>query len=91
MDRIKSGDREVLVVSLGELDAPEVLAAAAAALDEGVVVSVAGKFSVAKDKKAFKVVDAAGCAHELAKPAKEVLEGLAAAGGDAHRAVAMLA
>jgi len=91
MDRIKSGDRDVLVVSLGELGAPEVLAAAAAALEEGVVVSVAGKFSVANDKKVLKIVDAKGCAHEVAKPAKEVLEGLAAAGGDAHRAVALLA
>lgn len=91
MDRIKSGDRDVLVVSVLELGAPEVLAAAAAALDEGAVVSVSGKFSVAKDKKQLKLVDAKGAAHEVAKPAKEVLEALAAANGDAARAAAILA
>lgn len=91
MDRIKSGDRDVLVVSVLELNAPEILAAAVAALDEGAVVSVSGKFSVAKDKELMKLVDAKGAAHEAAKPAKEVLEALAAAGGDAARAAAMLA
>lgn len=91
MDRIKSGDRDVLVVSMLELKTPEAVAAAAAALDDGAVVSVAGKFSLAKDKKVLKLLDAKGAAHVVAKPAKEVLEALAAAGGDAPRAAAMLA
>jgi hypothetical protein len=91
MDRIKSGDRDVLVVSMLELNAPEVMAAAVAAVDQGVVVAVADKFSLAKDKKQLKLLDAKGAAHAVAKPAKEVLEALAAAGGDALRAAAMLA